>query len=143
MTRQLMSVSRPATAVMFLMARMLGGPGGEERQAVWLAGDGQARPCQARLSHLASESIWGREFGGGAGTGLVTGLEAEAGPGVPVVSPGLSAFKQQEADRCLSGLGQGPGPRLGGDGWDLGGVLTQEEMKIWGVKMEMWRLIFI
>lgn len=27
MTLQLMSVSRPATAVMFLIARMLGGPG--------------------------------------------------------------------------------------------------------------------
>lgn len=39
MTLQLMSVSRPATAVMFLIARMLGGPGEwggeEERRGRW------------------------------------------------------------------------------------------------------------
>lgn len=65
MTLQLIRVSRPATAVMFLIARMLGGPGqelggrGRGGAMARLARDGRALPRDALLSRLDSETLRG------------------------------------------------------------------------------------
>lgn len=108
MTLQLMSVSRPATAVMFLIARMLGGPG--ECGGKWREGAGGTM-SQCHFVVGLFSLAWSLRLP--LGKGGLSQLSAEARMGATHVTPRTHCcYREIVANRCEPHMAMSPIPSL-------------------------------